>query len=261
MCIALRCTDGVVIAADGMCSHNIQNSDFVGVDNLKTHIIDNKIILACAGNDAYLQYFLIWLNQNAQELLQVQQGKTPEMIISHIHGGFFTYLEQQNNYFPPGQRQVLSQQLQQNFVNNFSCLIGFIYDENYYLYTIQGFNCAPVLESGSWHPIIGLGFLQAEPSIHLIKRIMNISEKPDVMNGINLAYWTVQHTIDVSAGGIGGDISIVYIKKNNDSEFIVERAGIEQSREFVNSMYSHIRSYFQPPAQEVEIAPALETNQ
>ena len=77
--IGVLCKDGVVIASDGMCSAGL-----VGVDNLKTHIIQNKIVCCCAGADNYLQFFINFLNLKFDEFRFDAPDRTADNIISSI---------------------------------------------------------------------------------------------------------------------------------------------------------------------------------
>lgn len=42
--IGILCEDGAIIASDGVASYNLANNiPFVGLSNVKTHVIDNNL--------------------------------------------------------------------------------------------------------------------------------------------------------------------------------------------------------------------------
>ena len=249
--IGVLCRDGVVIASDGMCS-----TGPVGVDNLKTHIIQNKIVCCCAGADNYLQFFVNFLNLKFTEFGFDAPNITADDIISSIITGFYTYVSTLMVANMPAHTQhLLLQKLQNDFLNpeklQFSSVIGFSHNNNFYLYRIDGLIPSPIKPTGMWYTIIGSGFLHGMPSIHLIKKIIQINSIPNVANAVNLAYWTVDHAIEVASGGIGGNITIVSIRKNNDNAFSVQTENTEQCKGFVEDVYRHIMTYFEQPAELV----------
>lgn len=250
--IGVLCKDGVVIASDGMCS-----AGPVGVDNLKTHIIQNKIVCCCAGADNYLQFFINFLNLKFNDFGFDTRNRTADDIISSIISGFYAYVSAlMVANIPTHTQNLLLQKLQNDFLNlqtiQFASLIGFFHNNDFYLYRIDGLTPSPMKPTGMWYAIIGSGFLHGMPSIHLIKKIIQINSIPNVANAVNLAYWTVDHAIEVSSAGIGGNITIASIRKNNDNTFSVQTENIEQCKGFVEDVYRHIKTYFEQPA---DIAP------
>lgn len=251
--IGVLCRDGVVIASDGMCS-----AGPVGVDNLKTHIIQNKIVCCCAGADNYLQFFVNFLNLKFNEFGFDTPNRTADNIISSIITGFYTYVSAlMIANIPAHTQDLLLQRLQNDFLNpqaiQFESVIGFSHNGEFYLYRINGLTPFPIKPTGMWYAIIGSGFLHGMPSIHLIKKIIQINSIPNVANAVNLAYWTVDHAIEVSSAYIGGNVAIASIRKNNDNTFSVQTENTEQCKGFVEDVYRHIRTYFEQPAEVARV--------
>jgi 20S proteasome alpha/beta subunit len=62
--VGILCEDGIVVASDGMMSRNLGVTPFVGISNIKTHIIDSQLIVACAGDDNLMTQFVNFLRYN-----------------------------------------------------------------------------------------------------------------------------------------------------------------------------------------------------
>lgn len=249
--IGVLCRDGVVIASDGMGT-----AGPVGVDNLKTHIIKDRIVCCCAGSDRYLQLFLNFLNLKYNDFNFDIPEKTPDKIISDIVTGFYNFVNDlMINRVPTHTHQVLIQSLQNDFLQNiqFVAVIGFYHCNKFYLYRVDGLIVSPILPAGTWYTIIGSGFTNGMPSIHLIKKIIQIDSIPNVANAVNLAYWTVDHAIEVSSAYIGGNVAVASIRKNNDDTFSVQMENIEQCKGFVDDVYRHIKTYFEQPAEVARV--------
>lgn len=249
--IGVLCRDGVVIASDGMGA-----AGPVGVDNLKTHIIQNRIVCCCAGADRYLQFFLNFLNLKFNEFHFDAPNRTADEIISSIVTGFYTYVTVlMSTNIPAHTQNTLLQSLQNDFLQNiqFAAVIGFYHCNNFYLYRVDGLIVSPIQPTGTWYTIIGSGFTNGMPSIHLIKKIIQIDSIPNVANAVNLAYWTVDHAIEVSSAYIGGNVAIASIRKNNDNTFSVQTENTEQCKGFVEDVYRHIKTYFEQPAEVARV--------
>ena len=170
--IGILCKDGIVFASDGMCS-----AGPVGVDNLKTHIVKDRIVFCCAGADNYLQFFLNFLNLKFNEFQFDVPNRTADNIISSIVNGFYTYISALMVVnIPPHTQNILLQRLQNDFLSQpsqFQAIVGFFHNSNFYLYRIEGLTPSPIKPTGMWYTIIGSGFFHGMPSIHLIKKITN----------------------------------------------------------------------------------------
>ncbi|MCQ2581519.1 MAG: hypothetical protein MJ170_00870 [Alphaproteobacteria bacterium] len=249
--IGVLCRDGVVIASDGMCS-----VDQVGVDNLKTHIVKNRIVCCCAGADNYLRFFLNFLNLKFEDFQFDVPDRTADAIISDITKGFYNFInELMITKVPEHTKGLLIQKLHNDFLQQiqFVSVIGFYHCGEFYLYKITGLMISPIQSSGMWYTIIGSGFTNGMPSIHLIKKIIQIDSIPNVANAVNLAYWTVDHAIEVSSAYIGGNVAIASIRKNNDNTFSVQTENTEQCKGFVEDVYRHIKTYFEQPAEVARV--------
>ena len=72
---------------------------------------------------------------------------------------------------------------------------------------------------------------------------------------VNFAYWVIQHAIDVSSGGISGNITIAQIKNNENTQFV----DISSAKEYIQNMYDYIHQFgkTEKEIQDIEIAPTL----
>lgn len=252
--VGVLCSDGIVIAADGMASNNLGSTSFVGINNLKTEIIQNKLIVSCAGDDSLMTLFINYLkSDNLSSLV----SNSDEFAFSIING-FHAYCE--NLYLKPIKNgtpgQVLNDvpidpikyQLVSDFYSKvnqqFAAIIAFEYNGHHFAYTLNGFQPPQMIRDGGiWYKIIGSGGLIGWPSIHLIKNILNIKTQPSVENAIQLAYWTIDHSIEASSGGIGGEIKITKLEKAENNTYKIENVDVTGTKEYINDMYQYIHKF------------------
>ncbi len=252
--VGILCSDGTVIASDSMASNNIGLLNFIGIENSKTEIIKDFIV-SCAGDDNLMTVFINFLNSYSRPSV-IQNS---DCIAFSISGGFRQYCERL--YIDPIKldtpiqvinNQVfildpIKQQLIANFYKKideqFHAIITFEHNGNHFLYYFAGFQPPQTLrDNGLWYKIIGSGNLIGMPSIHLIKNILNIKYKPNVEKAIQLAYWTIHHSIEASSGGIGGNIKIIKLQRN-DEKYLFENVDTTGCKEYIDNMYQHIHNF------------------
>lgn len=243
----MLCKDGIVLASDGMESHNLGGTNFVGFDNLKTHIINNALIVSLAGSGKVMQDFITYLQQQNH------------ININDICGGFMKYYFNTFNTYPQEIRNVFISDIANKISQgqfDFNALIGIKNGLEYELYSIGGnMQLQKKRKECVWYEIIGSGVLIGKPSIRLIQKILNIKEIPTVDEAVNFAYWVIQHAIDVSSCGIGGNITIAQIKNNENTQVI----DISSAKEYIQNMYDYIHQFGKTAKeiQDIEIAPTL----
>ena len=103
--------------------------------------------------------------------------RTADDIIFDIIKGFYNFLNAlMLSNIPEHSKGLLIQKLQSDFLHQiqFASVIGFYHCGNFYLYRVDGLIVSPIQSSGMWYSIIGSGFTNGMPSIHLIKKILQI---------------------------------------------------------------------------------------
>ena len=243
--VGILCQDGVVIAADGMASQNLGTTPFVGISNLKVHPINDDLIVACAGDDNLMTHFICFLKSNYLTIFKEHQAKSSNVLalMTELGGKFAHHIMNIYRQYPA---EWYSQVLETFNRNGFSfqAVIALHFNHNHYMFSYDNrFNAMMLRDNGIWHIILGSGHLVANPSIHLVKKILNIKLMPKVDRGQILAYWTVSHAIDVSSGGIGGEIKIAVLQKSGEKYVVSTANNISEHEEFIEDMYKHIWRY------------------
>lgn len=132
ICLGILCKDGVVLASDGMESHNLSNNtiNFVSFENLKTHIINENLIVSLAGSGKIMQDFISYL-----------QSKTETIEINSLCGGFMQYYFNTFATYPPQIQNVYVQDTINKIASSqfdLNALIGIKNGNEYDLYSIGG---------------------------------------------------------------------------------------------------------------------------
>ena len=246
--IGILCEDGAVIAADGMASQHLGTTPFIGVDNLKIHSIEEKLILACAGDDNLMIQFVHFLKINYSTIISQNEQKVPFdvfVLMSEIGSKFAHYIVKMQNQFPPElQPSSIKKTNEKGFP--FQAVLALYLNYTHYMCFYDNFFRPYMLRgNGIWHTILGSGHLVASPSIHLVKKILDIKSRPSVEQARILAYWTIQHAIEVSAGGIGGKITISSLRKIEDTYKIEEdtEGDLIEHDSFIKEMYKIMSQY------------------
>lgn len=264
--VGILCQDGAVIAADSMASHNLGTTPFVGINNLKIHSIDNKLIVACAGSDDLMTRFVYFVKLIYPSLFEKykQQNSSDVLALMTELGAQFAHhiINIYKQYPPEWHPQVLEMINKTGFP--FQALIALNFNNKHYIFSYDGlFNASMLRDNGIWHVILGSGHLVASPSIHLVKKMLDISLMPTVDRGQILAYWTVRHAIDVSSGSIGGEIKVEVLQKFGDEYRVSEESKSSEHEEFIEAMYTHMRKYSMRAhtEEQIQAIPTLETQQ
>jgi hypothetical protein len=254
--VGTLCQDGVIIAADGLASNNLSNNTpFVGIENLKVEEIKNTII-ACAGHDYLMTLFINYMQtefsrpshcSNSDEvaclLIKGFQGYWHRLYIAPLlHNSKIQIINKSPVLEDPIKNQQVCSEFQK-INEGFEAMFAFEFNNQHFLYTVYGLNQPTMLrENGMWYTILGSGYFTGLPSIHLIKKVLNIQEKPSIEKGIQLTYWTIKHAIEVTSGGIGGKITLIKLGKTSTG-YKIEKVDTTGTEEYITSIYDHIYSF------------------
>ena len=244
--VGILCTNGVVIASDGMASMNLGTTPFVGHSNLKTHVIDNKVIIACAGDDNLMTQFVHFFRSNYLEYSkkhELQQSSSIFTLMHELSSQFAQDIINAIKQYPDELTNNLLQQINNNGFD-FNAIVGAPFNGKHYIFQYDTFLRPHMLrENGIWHIILGSGHLVGNPSIHLVKKILNIKAQPEIDRGQILAYWTISHAIEVSSGGIGGEITTAVLQKINGQYSASIENKVSEHKSFIEDMYNYIGKY------------------
>ena len=235
--LGILCKDGIVLASDGMASFNFGNTNFVGIDNLKIHIVKN-FIFGFAGDDSLMQHFISYMS------ISELTAENPNVLVSNMCSNFVKYYYELYNNYPEQIKNQILTQFHNNIANcQLSILFAFYINNDFYLYEIhQNLQFSQLKQDCSWYRIIGSGTLLGYPSIRLINNLLNIKSVPSVDEAIIIAHWTIQHAIDTSSGGIGGNVTIACLRNENDT-FCSDYCDTNDSTEYMVDFYKHVHCF------------------
>ena len=261
--VGILCEDGAVIAADGMASQNLGQTPFVGVNNLKVHCLHDTLVVACAGNDDLMTHFVHFLKSEYGALYSKHsEGSTALALMSEVGAQFAHYIMKVHQQYPQEFFTSVLEIIKSPAGFDFGALVALPFKDAHYMFRFDGrFNATMLRDNGIWHAILGSGYFVATPSIHLVKKILNISVKPKIDRGQLLAYWTVSHAIEVSSGGIGGEITLATLQKIDGQYKASPESSISEHKGFIDDMYKHIWNYERGTCEDGQIKeiPSLST--
>lgn len=257
--IGFACTDGVLIASDGMASQTIDNNTpLVGITNLKTNIIRNNFIMASCGDDDLMTLFLNFLNYEFDKILAFKESTdNPDFFMKELIRFYnVNYLNNLYNTangninhtvnFPNGTQIFVNphQQIVNRLANNcLGILFSFEMQGKAYLYHSNMVDCTMIRQDGGiWYSIIGSGFQTASASMHLIKRMLKINKMENIQKTSLLAYWVMSHSIDASPAWLGYPITMAALEINASPAKIsyIDNTG---AKEYMEDLYSHVEVY------------------
>lgn len=95
--------------------------------------------------------------------------------------------------------------------------------------------------TGIWYASMGSGQLIADPFLGLMRKVFWDDGMPSMQEGIFIAAWTLQHAIDVNAGGVKGPIQLAILTK--DSARMLTEDELAEHQESASGAEAHLRLY------------------
>lgn len=257
--VGILCSDGCILASDGMASNNLGTIPFVGIQNTKIHKISDEAVVSCAGDDNLMTLFLNFLEKNYLRLKNQGNYTCPIELATAIGSQFSHQVISSYGQYPPLFQEHYINKMKQNSGLEFGAVIAFEFNGEHCMFGYDGFlNPSKIRTNGIWYSIIGSGALVAKPSIHLVKKILKIENQPDVNQGSILAYWTISHAIDVSSGGIGGNISLFSLSKEKGNErYKISEINTSENKTAIEAIYTHIWNYQKADDSETKEIPKI----
>ena len=240
--VGALCANGVVIASDGMLTMGYPGQlPFAGFDNLKTHIINGKLIVSSAGSDKVMNIFLDFLHTKVDTIF-AEDYLTSFDLCTAIHSEYLNYINTNFAKYPA--IFLINNKLSSEIQNEFSAVLAFKFNGAHYLYRFFGCNSPEQIkpDSGLWYTMIGCGETQAIPLMQLIIKLLNIEPVPQVDKVINLLYWTVAQVIESGAAGVGGKITIAKLHDIN-GQYVFEYVDTYGADEFIDDFVQHVSQF------------------
>lgn len=246
--VGIACADGAVIGADSKVTFApVPGSSTISLnDQTKVEIVGDRVIIAHTG----------WVGLADRAVAEVKALWDRKAFTGD----------------PLNVAILISETINQNFRKTCSpiqaqrgwetgALVAFPIGQKAYLFEFDQTHYNPELKGGKNPPIVsmGIGAPIADPHLGLIKRVFwPDGKEPNVTDGKFAVTWTLQHTIDLTTGAIGGDPQIAVLQKNKKGDWnatLLDRGDLGEAQENVRAVEAHLRKYSFPPGEEAAPTP------
>ncbi|MFI4973242.1 MAG: hypothetical protein ACHP84_01740 [Caulobacterales bacterium] len=197
--VGVKCSDGVVIGADGMITTVNGTVPLVQVNTGKIEVIDDEVIVAGSGATGLTQRFAGIARSNWAARLRGMTALDCAMTLS----GLMVQNFKATGALLNGARGYGAGALMAAVVEDRAELIEF-----------SPVDMQPELKSDTLHIVaMGSGQYLAEPFMAFVSRVLWNGEAPTVEDATFGVYWGLFHAIEVSPGGIGRPISLGVVRR------------------------------------------------
>ena len=201
--VALRCTDGVVIAADSAVTFGGgQIATIEQHTSQKVRIVGNEIIVAGTGPTGLMQRFCAAVETAYRE------GKFKDLGSGIAVGKLLADI---------GIRDFQETHLEKF---DFSALVAFsIAGEPFLCELDGGSGFQPEMKEpvDIWYVSMGVGQSITDPFLALLNEAFWIEGPPPLRGGIFTALWALKHVCKLNAGGVGDPIRIAVVEQDMDA--------------------------------------------
>ncbi len=192
--VGILCKDGVVIGSDSSVTFGAAGGSTIEQRARKIEIIEGSIILAGTGQVGFGQRFHH----------QISQGYTAKHYSnkSHIDIGKTMCQAAVTDFGTTGGKQGSYGALVAVIANKRPCLCEF---------ALSDFQ--PEWKTDQiWYASMGSGQMIADPFLGLMRKVFWKDGMPSLADGVFAAVWTLQHTIDINAGGVNGPMHLATLQ-------------------------------------------------
>lgn len=225
--VGIKCRDGVIIGSDSSATFAAGQIRTIEQTTKKIEIVDGKIIVAGTGQIGLGQRFCDqveqgWKNGAFKSLRAIPMATK----ICCLAGVDF------------GSTQTSKGQ--------YGALVAFPANHELHLCEFATSDFQPELKTENiWYVSMGSGQLIADPFLGLMRKVFWNDGMPTLQDGIFIATWTLQHAIDVNAGGVNGPIQLAVLKneKTGPVARMLGQGEIDEHQQNVSGVLTHLRHY------------------
>jgi 20S proteasome alpha/beta subunit len=239
--VGILCDDGVVIGSDSTMTfgagphiRTIEQSNAV-----KVHIIGNKLITATTGSVGLSQRYVEILKamSNGGKLNQAKVMEQATFIAEEVAKDF--------------RRTTSALQMQANHGWGLGALLGMAVNGNPELFEYDHIGFQPERKGDKdaegkcrTTRIVSMGSGQtlADPFLGFISGVFWKDDAPRLVDAKLAVVWTLQHTITLNTGGIGGEVQLAVLEKINN-QWTAHMADTGEIQEQIADLEKHIGSY------------------
>ncbi len=230
--VGIKCKDGVLIGSDSSATFAAGQIRTIEQTTKKIEIVDEKIIVAGTGQIGLGQRFCNQVEQGWKNGAFKTLG--PVSMATKICG--LARTDFSSTQAPMGQ---------------YGALVAFPAEHKLHLCEFSTSDFQPELKTENiWYASMGSGQLIADPFLGFMRKVFWSDGMPSLQDGIFIATWTLQHAIDVNAGGVNGPIQLAVLKleKTVPVARMLTQPEMDEHLQNVSGAMTHLRQYMEKVA-------------
>jgi 20S proteasome alpha/beta subunit len=241
--IGIKCSDGVVMAADGAATLGALGQPTVRQPVRKLVAIDKEIIVGVSGH-AGLGQRITGVMEDLWHGNRLGGGKRSFEVMTIIRQAIGQHIVMEMQ-FATEVSKLLGQGLASPSAISFA-LMALPVDEQLRLYQ---FGCAGEPEEATENlPFfaIGSGQTRADPFLAFIRQVFWKNSPPTISQGIFATVWSLVHAIRTDPGGVAEPIQLMTLTRGTKGRSIVkdfDDAELEEHRQAVKEAEDHVSRF------------------
>jgi 20S proteasome alpha/beta subunit len=221
--VGIKCKDGIIIGSDSSATFGTGQISTIEQTTKKIEILQGKIIIAGTGQIGLGQRFCNLVNRGYND--KKFSGKDHIQMANEM-----AHLAIQDFAHTGANR------------GTYGALVAFQANHEIHLCEFAVADFQPEFKTtGIWYASMGSGQLIADPFLGLMRSVFWKEGMPSLQEGIFIATWTLQHAIDVNAGGVNGPIQLAVLTK--EGARMLTEDELTEHQENVSGVISHLSSY------------------
>jgi len=240
--VGVRCSDGVVIGADGISTSAMGNFPLIHLEaDPKIRIFGDAVIMATTGPVGYTQRLHHHLD--LAEKGHVFRNFTAREATTNISDRLLTDL--QKSKAPIHAQEGIG----------FGGLMAAHVKDGPFLAEFSTTNFQAEMKIGKiFFASMGSGQMLADPFLAFVCRVLWKNEMPSVDRGRFGVYWVLAHTIKLAPGKVGLPIQLATLRKVGDA-CVAKEEDTQESAQYVEALEDHIGEFMQAPIEEAKAEP------
>lgn len=230
--IGIKCTDGVVVAADSAVTHTSGKTPTISDTQNKIRLIDDRMILAGTGSVGLGQRFEqrlhdLWSTNGLKGLKPVEFGRK---ICEVVRGDFASTGVEKGCY---------------------GALLAFTSAREACITEFATEDLQPERKTEQlWYASMGSGQMLADPYLRLVRSVFWRDGPPDIQGARFAATWVMRNAIDAAPGFIGDPITMAVLESDGAKSFRarrLERHELDEHLEYVAAANEHFQDFLAAP--------------
>lgn len=242
--VGVACQDGVVIGTDSMVTFGPAPGDttMTQTGQTKIEIIGGRVIVAHTGSIGFAQRATAQIRRMWEQNEFTGTPLEISTLISHRVNADF---QRTITNFQAGQLGWRTGALVAFSVGGAPAAL-FEFDQ-------VGYHPEQKASNSPYIAAMGSGVRIAEPHMALVKRVFWKDRPPLVGEAVVAALWTLQHTIELNPGGVGGEPQVAVLRSNQRGVWtasILDAGEAGEAAEMARAIEDHLREFRLTPTQD-----------